>query len=61
MHWSRLTSIVIDCAEEQYESGRDFWSNAFGRSIVTRDERFSSLKGRVGESGVFLSGSNAPL
>ena len=51
MHRSRLTSIVIDCAERDYESGAAFWSAALGRDAVVRDERFSSLRGRLGGDG----------
>ena len=51
MHRSRLTSIVIDCAEGDYESGAAFWSAALGREVVVRDERFSSLRGRLGGDG----------
>jgi hypothetical protein len=55
MHRSRLTSIVIDCSEDDYDHGRDFWSKAFGRSIVPRDDRFSSIKGRVGnQCGLYI-------
>src|SRR5262249_31293765 len=48
---SRLTSIVIDCAEPDYERGAAFWSAALGRPVLTRDERFSSLRGRIGGEG----------
>ena len=61
MHRSRLTSIVIDCPEDLYYLGRDFWSNAFGRATVTRDDRFSSLKGRIGEQGgIFVGFQKVP-
>ena len=43
MHRSRSTSVVIDCAEADYQKGAAFWSAALGRPIVPRDERFSSL------------------
>jgi catechol 2,3-dioxygenase-like lactoylglutathione lyase family enzyme len=51
MHRSRLTNIVIDCAEGDFESGAAFWSAALGREIVVRNERFSSLRGRLGGEG----------
>ena len=51
MHKSRLTSIVIDCADGDYERGAAFWSAALGRPVVLRDERFSSLRGRIGGEG----------
>src|SRR5262245_56459712 len=51
MHRSRLTTLVIDCAEEDYESGAAFWSAALGRPLVPRNERFSSLRGRLGSEG----------
>jgi len=43
MHRSRLTSVVIDCAEADYEKGAAFWSAALGRPVVPRNERSSSL------------------
>ncbi len=51
MHRSRLTSVVIDCAEEDYEKGAAFWSAALGRPLVPRDERYVALRGRVGGEG----------
>ena len=48
MHRSRLTSVVIDCAEADFEKGAEFWSAALGRPLVSRNERFSSLRGRTG-------------
>ena len=30
MHRSRLTSVVIDCAEADFERGAEFWSAALG-------------------------------
>ena len=51
MHRSRLTSVVIDCAEADYEKGAEFWSAALGRPIVPRDQRFCSLRGRIGGEG----------
>jgi len=51
MHRSRLTSVVIDCAEGDYERGAAFWSAALGRPLLPRDERFCSLRGRTGGEG----------
>ena len=51
MHRSRLTSIVIDCAEADYDKGAAFWSAALGRPIVPRNERFCSLRGRTAGEG----------
>jgi hypothetical protein len=51
MHRSRLTSVVIDCAEGDYERGAEFWSAALGRPLLARDGRFSSLRGRLGGEG----------
>ena len=51
MHRSRLTSIVIDCPEDLYDQDREFWSDAFGQEVVSRDARFSSLRGRIGKQG----------
>ncbi len=51
MHRSRLTTVVIDCAEADYEKGTEFWSAALGRPIVSRDERYVSLRGRIGGDG----------
>jgi hypothetical protein len=61
MHRSRLTSIVIDCAEADYERGAAFWSAAIGRPIVERNERFSSLRGRIaGEGSPYLGFQRVP-
>jgi hypothetical protein len=51
MHRTRLTSVVIDCAEGDYERGAAFWSAALGRPLLPRDERFCSLRGRTGGEG----------
>lgn len=51
MHRSRLTSVVIDCTEADFERGAEFWSAALGRPLVSRNERFSSLRGRTGGEG----------
>jgi glyoxalase superfamily protein len=51
MHRTRLTTVVIDCAEEDFERGTEFWSAALGKALVPRDERVASLRGRVGGEG----------
>ena len=51
MHRSRLTSVVIDCAEADFERGAEFWSAALGRPLLVRNERFRSLRGRTGGEG----------
>jgi catechol 2,3-dioxygenase-like lactoylglutathione lyase family enzyme len=61
MHRSRLTNLVIDCAEENFEDGAQFWSAALGRPLVVRDERFVSLRGRWGgESGPYVGLQRVP-
>ena len=61
MHRSRLTTVVIDCAESDYDRGAGFWSAALGRPIMTRDERFSSLRGRIaGEGSPYLGFQRVP-
>jgi catechol 2,3-dioxygenase-like lactoylglutathione lyase family enzyme len=51
MHRSRLTSIVIDCAEADYERGAEFWGAALGRPLIRRNERFVALRGRLAGDG----------
>ena len=61
MHRSRLTSVVIDCAEADFERGAEFWSAALGKAIVPRGERYVALRGRVGgEGGPFIGLQRAP-
>ena len=45
MHRSRLATVVIDCGEGEYERGTAFWGAALGKTLMPRNERFSSLKG----------------
>ena len=56
MHRSRLTTVVIDCAEEDFERGVEFWSQALGKPALDQDDlRYKSLRGRVGgEGGPYL-------
>ena len=52
MHRSRQGTVVIDCAEEEYESGVDFWAGLLGKEALPTDgPRYASLKGRVGGDG----------
>lgn len=51
MHRSRLTNVVIDCAEGDFERGAEFWSAALGKVLMPRDDRFAALRGRVGGVG----------
>ena len=51
MHKSRLTSIVIDCADADYERAAAFWGAALGRPVLERNGRFCSLRGRLGGDG----------
>ncbi len=51
MHRSRLTSVVIDCAEADFEHSAEFWSAALGKALMPRDERYAALRGRVGGDG----------
>jgi catechol 2,3-dioxygenase-like lactoylglutathione lyase family enzyme len=55
MHRSRLATVVIDFDEETFEEGANFWSAALGRERLSRNERFQSLRGRLGgEGGLYL-------
>jgi len=61
MHYSRLVSIVIDCAEDEFETGAEFWSEALGRPRMPRSERFASVRGRIGgEGGVYVGLQRVP-
>lgn len=51
MHRSRLATVIIDCAEEDFDAGATFWSAALGKELMPRDERYKTLKGRVGHDG----------
>ena len=56
MHRSRLTTVVIDCAEDEFERGVAFWSQALGKQTIPQDgPRYVSLRGRIGgEGGPYL-------
>ena len=52
MHRSRLTTIVIDCADDDFERGVSFWSQALGKQAIDQDgPRYKSLRGRIGGEG----------
>lgn len=52
MHRSRLSTVFIDCAPDAFDAGVSFWSAALGKeAMVTGDERYRSLRGRVGREG----------
>ena len=51
MHRSRLATIIIDCAEDDFDAGARFWSAALGKELMPRDARYKTLKGRVGGDG----------
>ena len=56
MHRSRLSTVVIDCAEGDFERDVEFWSRALGKQpIPEAGPRYVSLRGRVGgEGGPYL-------
>jgi catechol 2,3-dioxygenase-like lactoylglutathione lyase family enzyme len=52
MHRSRLSTVVIDCAEEDFERGVEFWSRALGKARVPEAQpRYVTLRGRLGGEG----------
>ena len=56
MHRSRLATVIIDCAEADFERGRQFWSAALGKPLLERNERYASLQGRIGGEGALYLG-----
>ena len=56
MHRSRLSTVVIDCTEDDFERDVAFWSGAFGKQTLPAEmPRYVSLRGRVGgEGGPFV-------
>ena len=67
MHRSRLSTVVIDCAEADSERSFEFWSQALGKEKLSAgsedQERYTSLRGRVGGDGgpiVLLQRVSAP-
>ena len=51
MHRSRLSTILIDCDEGDFERSIDFWSAALGSEPVQREGRYVPLRGRIGGDG----------
>src|SRR5215510_11146224 len=67
MHRSRLSTVVIDCADGDGGRAFEFWSQALGKEKLSAgnedDARYTSLKGRVGGDGgpiVLLQRVSAP-
>lgn len=55
MHRSRVATVIIDFDEATFGEGAAFWSAALGRERLSRNERFESLRGRIGgEGGLYL-------
>jgi hypothetical protein len=44
-------SVLIDCAEADFERGVAFWSAALGKETIGGDDRYVALRGRVGGEG----------
>ena len=51
MHRSRPTTFMIDLRSEDFEAGARFWSGALGRERIVEDERYETLRGRLGGAG----------
>ncbi len=51
MHHSRLSTVLIDCDEERFERSVEFWREALGKEAIRLDDRYVSLRGRVGGDG----------
>ena len=59
MHRSRLSNVVVDCSQAGFEPDTRFWAEALGRPLMPRNERYATLKGRVGgEAGVLIGFQN---
>ena len=58
MHHSRLSTLVIDCRVENLRDAATFWSNAFGKPIVTVDQdgdgRYAELRTERDEPIILL-------
>lgn len=57
MHRSRLSNLVIDCLEENFEECVAFWARAFGAPVPNRPragQRYVTLKTRPGDPDVLL-------
>lgn len=51
MHHSRLSTVLIDCDPERFERSVEFWRHALGKEVIRLDDRYVSLRGRVGGDG----------
>ncbi len=54
MHRSRLSTLLIDCDEADFERSVEFWSRALGKEPLPEEgekPRYVSLRGRVGGEG----------
>jgi len=52
MHRSRLSTVVIDCSEAEFERDVAFWSQALGKQpIPEAGPRYVTLRGRLGGEG----------
>ena len=53
MHRSRLSTVLIDCADSDFDAGVSFWSAALGREAIPEqgNPRYASLRGRIGGEG----------
>ncbi len=61
MHQSRLSTVLIDCDPERYECSVEFWRQALGKEAIHLDDRYASLRGRVGgDGGVVLMLQRVP-
>jgi len=56
VHRSRLTMVMIDLPAEDFERGAAFWSAALGRERLVENERYETLRGRVGGAGGVVLG-----
>jgi hypothetical protein len=52
MHRSRLSTVVIDCDDADFERDVAFWSEALGKQpLPDESARYVSLRGRLGGVG----------
>jgi hypothetical protein len=42
---------MIDFSSEDFDAGAEFWSAALGRERMVEDERYETLRGRLGGPG----------
>ncbi len=58
MHHSRLSTLVIDCRDDNLRDAATFWSNALGKPIVTVDQdgdgRYAELRTERDEPIILL-------